>query len=131
MLVTSNLVKSFSARFRGDQGGKITPEEYLVNIRQSAEALDSRVWVVAGSFLLTGTSIGIIVPCMPLIVPQLNIYTARFGLIVSSFAFSKLLGNIPSAYFVDSRDRQPMMVGGLKLCAIGIGGIGLSLLPGE
>lgn len=66
---------------------------------------------------------------MPLLVSDLNIAPSFFGLIISAFGLSKLMGNIPSAHFVNTIGRKPLMVAGLGLCTFGVGGIGLSLLP--
>lgn len=78
---------------------------------------------------MTGTTIGIIVPCMPLLVNELNITSTQFGLIVSSFGVAKLLGNIPASHYVNIIGRKPMFFSGLGLASVAIGGIGLSLNP--
>lgn len=67
---------------------------------------------------------GIIIPCMPLLVSQLSIPPSEFGLVVSAFGLSKLLGNIPSGYFVEKYGRKPSMVAGLGMCGVGLGAIG-------
>jgi MFS family permease len=54
------------------------------------------------SFGLTGVSVGIIIPCMPLLMTQLGVTPHQFGLIVAAFGVSKLLGNIPSGYLVET-----------------------------
>eukprot|EP00596_Hydrurales_sp_CCMP1899_P003792 CAMPEP_0119049118 /NCGR_PEP_ID=MMETSP1177-20130426/62849_1 /TAXON_ID=2985 /ORGANISM="Ochromonas sp, Strain CCMP1899" /LENGTH=470 /DNA_ID=CAMNT_0007025931 /DNA_START=681 /DNA_END=2089 /DNA_ORIENTATION=- len=55
---------------------------------------------------------------------------SEFGLVIAAFGLSKLLGNIPSAYFVDTYGRKPVMVAGLILCSVGLGGVGLTLVDG-
>jgi MFS family permease len=54
----------------------------------------------------------------------------EFGLVNSAFGLSKLLGNIPSGYLVEEYGRKPVMIAGMGLCAVGMGSIGLSLIPG-
>ncbi len=67
---------------------------------------------------------GILIPCMPLLVSQLNIPPSEFGLVVSAFGLSKLIGNIPSGYFVEKYGRKPSMMVGLGMCGVGLGSIG-------
>jgi hypothetical protein len=92
--------------------------------------LDVRVWSLGVSFLLSGISVGIIIPCMPLLVTALAIPASYFGLVISSFGLSKLIGNIPSGYFVEKYGRKASIVTGLGMCGVGIGSIGMSLMPG-
>ena len=70
---------------------------------------------------------GIIIPCMPLLVSQLHIPASEFGLVVSAFGLSKLLGNIPSGYFVEKYGRKPSMVYGLGMCGVGLGALGKTI----
>lgn len=111
-----------------DEG--ITLPEYKSRLRELAERLDPRVWPIAASFFLTGTSLGIVVPCMPLLVSELSITPSQFGFVISSFALAKLISNIPSTHYVDIVGRKPLMVAGLGMCALGLSGIGVSLYPG-
>lgn len=105
-------------------------EQYKEKIVRIGETLDIRIWNIGLSFLFAGASVGIIVPCMPLLVSQLSIPPNEFGYIVSAFGLSKLLGNIPAGYLVDTYGRKPVMVAGLGMCAIGMGSIGFALMPG-
>jgi MFS family permease len=68
--------------------------------------------------------VGIIIPCMPLLVSQLSIPASEFGLVISAFGLSKLIGNIPSGYFVEKYGRKPSMVVGLGMCGVGLGALG-------
>lgn len=43
---------------------------------------------------------------------------------VSAFGLSKLIGNIPSGYFVEKYGRKPSMMVGLGMCGVGLGSIG-------
>ena len=109
----------------------ISFEEFKEKIKASAEDLDPRVWQLAGSFLLVGTSVGIVIPCMPLLVQSIGMTTSEFGVVISAFGLSKMLGNIPSAYWVDRYGRKAVMIYGLGLCAIGMGSVGLTLEMGS
>ena len=61
---------------------------------------------------------------MPLLVSELSIPASEFGLVVSAFGLSKLLGNFPSGYFVEKLGRKPSMVFGLGMCGVGLGALG-------
>lgn len=61
---------------------------------------------------------------MPLLVSQLQIPASEFGLVISAFGLSKLLGNIPSGYFVEKYGRKPSLVAGLGMCGVGLGALG-------
>jgi len=121
--VVTALLKSSSA-------SKLTLEDYEANLRTYAGRLDSRIYPIAVSFAATGASIGIIIPCMPLLIQLLHIPSSQFGLVVSAFGLSKLIGNIPAAYLVDRYGRKLAMNAGLGLVSVGIGGISAALLPG-
>lgn len=108
----------------------ITLAQYKARLKYLGEQLDPRIWPIAASFFLTGTSLGIVVPCMPLLVSELGITPSQFGFVISSFALAKLISNIPSTHYVDIVGRKPLMVAGLGMCALGLGGIGISLYPG-
>ncbi len=99
-------------------------------VRSVGEQLDPRVRPMALCFGLTGTSVGIVLPCMPLLIQQLGISPQQYGLIVASFGVSKLLGNIPVGYLVERVGRKPAIVLGLGLCSAGLGGVGLATVPG-
>lgn len=59
---------------------------------------------------------------------QVGLSPSEYGLVVSSFGLSKLLGNIPAAYYVDIAGRKPAMVTGLAVCAVGLGALSLVLV---
>lgn len=105
-------------------------DDFKARLRSSAEELDSKIPEVAAGAVLTGTSIGIIIPCMPIIVQTIGMSPSEFGIVIASFGIAKLFGNLPSAYFVDNYGRKPVMVAGLTLCGIGLGGISLTLIDG-
>jgi MFS family permease len=103
--------------------------EFTARLRQSGEELDVRVWPIALSFATTGLSIGIIIPILPVLVKEINISSAVFGVAVSAFGLAKLIGNVPSAAWVEKYGRKPVLVGGMVVCAASLGSIGFSLIP--
>lgn len=109
--------------------GRISREDFSEGLRRMGLRFDHRVRPIVACYLVSGVTIGIIVPCMPLLVSELNISSAQFGLIVSSFGVAKLLGNIPSSHYVDTIGRRPLFFAGLGLAGVAIGGMGLSLNP--
>lgn len=64
---------------------------------------------------------------MPILVQTIGMPPSVFGL-VAVFGASKMFDNIPSAYFVETYGRKPVMVA--ALCGLGIGGVGLTLVDG-
>ncbi|KAJ1418212.1 major facilitator superfamily domain-containing protein, partial [Ochromonadaceae sp. CCMP2298] len=125
-----SMTHSVSKLVVGEHPGVMDLPTYRKTVLALGEKLDPRVWNIGLSFLFTGTSVGVIIPCMPLLVAQLGIPPSEFGLVISAFGLSKLLGNIPSGYLVERYGRKPIMVGGLAMCGVGLGSIGLALLPG-
>jgi len=123
---TSQLMHSMNK----SRTGIVSAEEFNANIKFRAEQIDPRIWTPALSFIFAGISLGIVVPCMPILVQELHIPPSEFGLVVSIVGVAKLLGNIPAAHYVETLGRKPTMVGGLILCSLGLGGISLCLLPG-
>lgn len=106
-----------------------TQEEWRKAVITLAEKLDPRVYPLGISFLGTGLSIGIIVPVLPLLVESLKISPSEFGFVVSAFAIGKLVGNIPCARWVEVVGRKSVLIGGMCLCSVGIGSIGLAVDP--
>ena len=126
--VVLSLAKSFELM---DPSNKtvLDQNEFRDRLRIVGEKLDKRVWPVALSFGATGLSIGIIIPILPLLVKEINLPSSVFGLAVSAFGLAKLIGNPPSAQWVEKYGRKPVMVGGMVVCAAGLGCIGFSLIP--
>jgi MFS family permease len=123
--IASNILKDLDA----DDTGEISRESFHAGVRLLGARFDSRVRPIVGCYLMTGVTIGIIVPCMPLLVSELHITSTQFGLIVSSFGVAKLFGNIPAAHYVNILGRKPLFFSGLGLASVAIGGMGLSLNP--
>ena len=71
-----------------------------------------------------GAAIGVVIPVMPQLVKALGISSAEYGLIVGTFAATKLVGNIPAAALVDRFGRKPCLVSGIAIIGASIGGVG-------
>ena len=105
-------------------------EQFRLKMYEIGESIDDRVWPVALCNILCGISIGILMPCMPLLASQINISSTQYGIVVAAFGVSRLMANIPAGYFVDRLGRKPFLVGGMGLCGLSIAGAGLTLVPG-
>lgn len=81
---------------------------------------------LAASMLLVGSSVGVISPIMPFVATKLQLSSSQYGIVVSSFALSKMLGNVPSAILVERHGRKPYLVHSLWLVGFGVMGLGLS-----
>ena len=88
-----------------------------------ATVLDPRVYTLATSMCIVGTSVGVVIPVMPLLVHELAISTSQFGLVVAAFGASKLIGNIPAAYLVERYGRRPCLIYSLLGIGTAMGGI--------
>jgi Arabinose efflux permease len=107
--------------------GNITREEFQAKLRILATEIDTaRTIPISVSMLLVGSSVGIIIPVMPYVVSNLGLSAGEFGMVVSSFAFSKLLSNIPAAILVERHGRKPYLVYSLVIICCGVGGIGFA-----
>eukprot|EP01039_Chlorochromonas_danica_P007980 gene7980-8802_t len=114
----------------GIQSQELTLEEYKTTVRAIGEKIDRRIYSIGMSFLFNGLSVGIIIPCMPLLSAQLQLPPSDMGIIVSAFGLSKLLGNMPSAHLVERFGRKVAIESGMIVTGLGVGCIGLALLPG-
>lgn len=67
---------TLSSTSQGDPGtgspqdGRVTRSDFHKKLVQLGTAVDPRVWSVASCMLLTGTSIGVLTPVMPLLMRQ-------------------------------------------------------------
>jgi len=112
-----------------DDGVVLPQAEFSGLVKKEGEALDIRVWPIALSFAATGLSIGVIIPILPILVHEINLPNSIFGVAVASFGLGKLIGNVPTAQWVEQHGRKPVMVGGMVVCAAGLGSLGFTLLP--
>ena len=118
------MVSGIMARFDDDRTGRISFEQFETHMVEIADERDPRLWPVACTMLVTGTAVGCILPCMPILVNQLGLSQAAFGTVVAAFGLAKLLANIPCAYLADKYGRRLLMVGGLGVICTSFIGIG-------
>lgn len=116
----------FLSRLDLDKDKRISYDEFRDGIVKLAEQRDARMWPIATSMLVSGMSVGVVVPAMPMLVVQLGLSQAEFGYVVSAFGLSKLLANIPAGVFVDAHGRRMAMALGLGVVGCGMIGIGLA-----
>ena len=83
------------AKLDRDEDGQITWDEFEKTIIEDATTLDRRVYPLAGAMFSAGLSVGTVVPILPVIVHDLGMGPAEFGLAVSAFGLTKLLANAP------------------------------------
>ena len=61
---------------------KVDFESYKKAVIQIGGEIDKRIYIAAISFALTGLSIGIIIPTMPMLVQVLSLTTSDYGVLV-------------------------------------------------
>jgi MFS family permease len=116
-----------SVEYGNDVSDNIYRDEFHAKLRVLATEIDTaRTIPISVSMLLVGSSVGIIIPVMPYVVSNLGLSAGEFGMVVSSFAFSKLLSNIPAAILVERHGRKPYLVYSLVIISCGVGGIGFA-----
>jgi len=81
---------------------------------------------LSASSLLMGLSVGVTAPIMPFVAEKLHLSSTLYGIVISSFGFSKMVGNVPFAILVDYHGRKPYLVHSLWLVGLGVAGMGLS-----
>ena len=107
--------------------GKLTKSEYQNAVSSMAREVDYMTLMpLSASLLLVGTSVGIISPIMPFVAEKLALSTTQYGVVVSSFALSKMAGNIPSAILVERHGRKPYLVHSLLVVGLGVAGMGVA-----
>jgi MFS family permease len=99
--------------------------------RESLHTMSSKVHYplllpLSVSMLLTGLSVGVTSPIMPFISDALQLTTTQYGTVISSFAVSKMLLNVPSSILVDRYGRRPYLVHSLWFIGLGVGGMGIA-----
>lgn len=88
-----------------------TQDSFRETIIQKASSADyTKTLPIAVSMMLVGSSVGIIIPVMPFVVEQLGLTPGQYGTVVSAFALSRIVGNVPSAILVERHGRKPYMV---------------------
>jgi hypothetical protein len=109
-----------------DHDGNITWAEFEKSILEEASTVDTTVYPLAAVMFSGGLSVGTIMPVLPIIVRDLGLGPAEYGLAVSAFGATKLIGNVPAASLVETAGRRPIMVGGLLLVGGGFAAIALA-----
>ncbi|KAL7493768.1 hypothetical protein ACHAWT_002760 [Skeletonema menzelii] len=105
----------------------ITKDQFQQSIQILATKVQySTILPLATSMLLVGSSVGVISPIMPFLADKLDLTTTLYGIVVSSFALSKMLGNVPSAILVERHGRKPYLVHSLWAVGLGVAGMGLA-----
>ena len=102
---------------------------YRKLVLASADRLDRRIYMLAGSFFATGLSIGVVIPMLPILVKNMSLSPSEFSIVVSSFAVAKLVAGIPAGSYADSHGRKRVIVFGTIVVGSGIGLIGFTLSP--
>lgn len=105
----------------------LTKQEFFTSIHNLATQIHYQtILPLAASMLLVGASVGVISPIMPFLAAKLDLTNSQYGTVVSSFALSKMLGNVPSAILVERHGRKPYLVHSLWFVGLGVAGLGLS-----
>mmetsp|Transcript_8935 Transcript_8935/g.10223 ORF Transcript_8935/g.10223 Transcript_8935/m.10223 type:complete len:577 (+) Transcript_8935:100-1830(+) len=113
-------------KYHGLTDASITKKQFLSGTETLAKTVDPRVNAISFTFLLTGCSIGVIIPVMPQLAQALSITSSQYGYIIGSFAMAKMIGNIPAATIVDKYGQKSSLVLGLSTIGISIGSVGLA-----
>ena len=110
-------------RLDKDQDNRVSWDEFRSTILEEASRRDRRIWPLAGTMFLGGLSVGAVMPIMPILVSELGLGPADYGVVISAFGFAKLVGNVPAAALVESLGRRPLVAGGLLMIASGYGAV--------
>jgi MFS family permease len=104
---------------------QLTRSQFVERITTLASTVDYKASApVILSMWLVGTSVGVMNPVMPFLVEALQLSASQYGTVVSGFAASKMICNIPAAILVERHGRKPYMVGSLIWIAMGVMGMG-------
>jgi len=93
---------------------------------EKKETLDRRVYPIALSSFLIGTSISMILPLMPMFCKEIGVSAAGYGVMVGAVGLSRLCTNAPAGFLADRVGRRPLLISGPAITAVGIVGMGLS-----
>mmetsp|Transcript_7458 Transcript_7458/g.18279 ORF Transcript_7458/g.18279 Transcript_7458/m.18279 type:complete len:537 (+) Transcript_7458:1-1611(+) len=105
----------------------ISESEFVDRLTTEATSLDKqRLWPLTLSMVMIGLSVGVTTPAFPFVVQNLGLTTGEYGMVVSAFALTKLMGNIPFAVLVERNGRKPYLVYSLIAISTGVGCIGLA-----
>jgi len=105
----------------------ITKEQFHNSLNNMASSIHyPTILPLSASSLLMGLSVGVTAPIMPFVAEKLHLSSTLYGIVISSFGFSKMVGNVPFAILVDYHGRKPYLVHSLWLVGLGVAGMGLS-----
>jgi len=112
----------------GDDNAKaLTESQFVERLTAAATALDKqRLSPLTLSMVMIGLSVGVTTPAFPFVVQNLGLTTGEYGMVISAFALTKLMGNIPFAVLVERNGRKPYLVYSLIAISTGVGCIGLA-----
>ena len=108
----------------------ISFDEFQRSVKRLASQRDGRIWPIATTMCVAGTSVGMVIPVMPLLVLELGLTQAQYGYVVGCFGLSKLLANVPSSVLVSnpSIGRRGALTSGLLV--VGGANVLISLASG-
>lgn len=96
----------------------LSSAQFKALILEHANAVDASLYGLCLTFVATGLSVGVIIPMMPQLASLLSLSSTQYGILISSFAFAKMLGNFPAAYLVDTYGRKQLIVAGLAILSL-------------
>lgn len=109
------------------KSGVLTESRFVENLTAAATSLDTqRLSPLTLSMVMIGLSVGVTTPAFPFVVQNLGLTTGEYGMVISAFALTKLMGNIPFAVLVERNGRKPYLVYSLIAISTGVGCIGLA-----
>jgi len=88
--------------------------------------IDHRIYPIALSSFLIGTSISMILPLMPVFCREIGISSGGYGVIVGAMGLSRLIANLPAGWLAEKVGRRPLLIAGPLITATGMLGMGFS-----
>ena len=79
-------------RLDKDQDNRVSWDEFRSTILEEASRRDRRIWPLAGTMFLGGLSVGAVMPIMPILVSELGLGPADYGVVISAFGFLRRVG---------------------------------------
>ena len=79
-------------RLDKDQDNRVSWDEFRSTILEEASRRDKRIWPLAGTMFLGGLSVGAVMPIMPILVSELGLGPADYGVVISAFGFLRRVG---------------------------------------
>ena len=79
-------------RLDKDRDNRVSWDEFRSTILEEASRRDRRIWPLAGTMFLGGLSVGAVMPIMPILVSELGLGPADYGVVISAFGFLRRVG---------------------------------------